>query len=421
MNSPRDVVITGVGIISPIGLGFDAFWESVRAGRSGVTTLEPFFSAGNLPFGIGAPLRDFDGKNFVQPRKSMKVMSREIQTAYAAADLAMKHAGLTKGQIAPSRFGVVLGSEMLYGEVEELIDVYRHCYVDGQFQFDLWGKNALADIFPLWMLKYLPNMAACHIGIAHDAQGPNNTITLGEVSGLLAIVEGASYIQRGLADVVLVGGTGSRLSHAALAFRGALDVVNWNGVPQEASRPFDAQRAGLVQGEGAGMLVLETREHAQARNANLLARVAGFASRSEPAFREQRTGLGIRNAILGALKSAQCTPDQISHVNAHGISTRHDDAMEAQAIQALLGAVPVTAPKSLFGHLGAGGGIVELAASVGALLHGEVPLTLNYTTPDPLCPVNVVHGEALRATQSAALVLNHNQTGQAAAVVLTAE
>jgi len=419
MNSSREVVITGMGVVSPIGIGIDAFAAALREGRSGVVRLSQLTEQG-LPFPVGAPVSDFDGKNYVQPRKALKVMSREIQTAYAAADLALKHAALEDGQVDPDRFGVVLGSEMLYGDVSELADAFRHSMTSGQFHFDQWGKNAMQDIFPLWMLKYLPNMAACHVGIAHDARGPNNTIMQADASSLLALMEGASYIERDLADVVLVGGTGSRLSEPALPFRGTLDVSNWQGDPAQASRPFDAQRSGMVSGEGAGVLVLESREHAQQRGARLWARVAGYASRSEGAHREAMTGSSIKHAISGALRMAGIEASAVGHVNSHGLATRHDDRIEAAAIRETLGDTPVAALKSYFGYLGAGGGAVELAASVLSLAEGEVPRTLNYETPDPLCGVRVVHGEPLRGASPVALKLNHTPLGQAAAVVITA-
>jgi 3-oxoacyl-[acyl-carrier-protein] synthase II len=420
MKSPREVVVTGLGVVSPIGIGIDAFMESLRAGRSGVVRLDEYADS-ELPFHLGAPVRDFDGKNFVQPRKSLKVMSREIQTAYGAADLALKHASLGKEQVDPDRFGVVLGSEMLYGDVSELAEAFRHCTHDRQFRFDEWGKNAMQDIFPLWMLKYLPNMAACHVGIAHDARGPNNTIMQEDASSLVALMEGVSYIQRDLADVVIVGGTGSRLSEPALPFRGALDVSNWQGDPAEASRPFDRNRDGMVFGEGAGMLVLESRDHAQRRGARILARIAGFASRMEGRQREARTGQSIRNAIVGALDQAEIEPGQVGHVNANGNSLPLDDRLEAAAIRDTLGDTPVTALKSYFGYLGAGTGAVELAASVWGVAEGFVPPTLNYQTPDPDCPVRVIHGEPLVGAPPVAISLNHTPLGQAAAVVVAGQ
>jgi 3-oxoacyl-[acyl-carrier-protein] synthase II len=258
------------------------------------------------------------------------------------------------------------------------------------------------------------------VGIAHDARGPNNTITLGDVSSLLALIEGVSYIRRDLADVVLVGGSGSRLSHTALPFRGAQDVTKWTGDPQQASRPFDKARDGIVQGEGAGVVVLETRAHAQARGAKPLARVAGCAHRFEPAWREEITGLSIHNALQAALQNADLTATSIGHVNANGNSTQHHDRIEAQVIHSLLPDVPVTAPKSNFGFLGAGTGMVELAASVGAIMTGQIPATLNYQTPDPECPIPVVHGAAQTSKLPTAVLLNHNSSGQAAAVILSA-
>lgn len=419
MHSSRDVVITGIGVVSPIGIGLDPFIDALRQGQSGVTTISPFSEQG-MAFNIGAPIRDFDGKNYVHPRKSLKVMSREIQTAYAAADLAIKHANVAKGAVDPDRFGIVLGSEMLYGEVGELADAFRHCMTDKEFHFEQWGKTAMQDIFPLWMLKYLPNMAACHVGIAHDARGANNTIMQGEASSLIALMEAVSYIQRGLADVCLAGGTGSRLSEPALPFRGTIDMADWHADPTKASRPFDAKRAGMVNGEGSGVFVLESREHAEQRGARVWARIAGFASRSEPAHREAMTGLAIKNAITGALRMAELDPQQVGHVNAHGASTPHDDRIEAAAIRETLGDVPVTALKSYFGYLGAGTGAVELAASVWSVARGEVPRTLNYETPDPQCRVRVIDREPLVGAPPVAIKLNHTPLGQAAAVVISA-
>jgi len=209
MDEAREVVITGVGIVSPIGIGRETFWQNLDAGQGGVQSLSLFAGKRDIPFQIGAPLVGFEAKDYVQPRKSLKVMSGEIQVAYAAGALAMQDAGLAKGALDPSRFGVVLGSELLYGELPEVVDCFAHCHVDGEFHFERWGDAAFKDLFPLWMLKYLPNMAACHIGIAHDARGPNNSIVEGQVSSLLAIGEAFSVIQRGLADVMLAGGSGS--------------------------------------------------------------------------------------------------------------------------------------------------------------------------------------------------------------------
>ncbi len=418
--SPRaDVVITGVGVVSPIGIGRQAFWQSLASGASGVDWL-PEFTGSDLPFRFGGRVKGFDPKQFVQPRKTIKVMCAEIQYAYAAAMLAMDDAGLAKGAVEPDRLGVVLGSEMLFGELDEVQDVFRNCAEGGRFVYDRWGVQAFKDQYPLWMLKYLPNMAACHISIVHDARGPNNSIVQGAASSLLAVIEAATCIERGLADAMLAGGSGTLVGNSCLPFRGWEHLTKWTGPPAEASRPFDAGRSGIVPGEGAATLVLESREHAQRRGATILANIAGFGRRFAPPRRGQPVNSkAIEGAIAAALSSADIQPGDIGHVNAHGESSSTSDAVEAQAIQSTLGNVPVLAPKSYFGDLGAGSGAVELVISVLALVHDRVPPTLNYQAPDAACPVNVIHGSPLVGASPTAVVLNHSSTGQAAAVALT--
>ncbi len=413
-----DVVITGLGIVSPIGIGPDAFWASLCAGRSGVGPLAAVDTAG-LRVRFGAEIADFDPKQYVKPRKSLKVMSREIQLGFAAADRAVQHAGLTPGAVEPDRYGVSFGADLMPCDPEEIAAAYRRCIVDGKFEFARWGAQALPEIYPLWMLKYLPNMPGCHIAIAQDARGPNNSITLGEVSSLLAVGEACRVIQREDADVIIAGGTGSRVTPTALVRNSGADLSGRGDDPARASRPFDAQRDGMVNGEGAAAFVLESRRHAEARGAKILARILGFANTFEPRNNGRLPqGTAIRRAMTGSLAAAELTAADVGHVNAHGISTIAEDRLEAQAIRDVLGDVPVTAPKSFFGNLGAGSGVVEMVASVLGLAAGEVPVTLNYEHPDPACPVNVVHGEPLRTTSPTALVMNHALMGQAVALVL---
>ena len=188
MPQSREVVITGLGAVCPLGVGREAVWASLLAGRSGVRPIVEFVGK-NLPFRYAGLIEGFEPKEYVQPRKTLKVMSSEIQAAYSAAMLALQDAGLAKDAVTPERLGVVLGSEMLYGELSELADTYRNCIVDGVFHHELWAEQVMKNLFPLWMLKYLPNMAACHIGIAIDARGPNNSIVEGGVSSLLAFLE----------------------------------------------------------------------------------------------------------------------------------------------------------------------------------------------------------------------------------------
>jgi 3-oxoacyl-[acyl-carrier-protein] synthase II len=368
---------------------------------------------------FAAEVREFDPKQYVRPRKSLKVMSRDIQMGFAAADLACTDAGIEPEQVAPERMGVVFGADMMYCDLDEVADAYRSCLVNNEFRFERWGNQALSNMYPLWMLKYLPNMPACHIAIAHDARGPNNSITLGEASSLLALAEALRVIERGSADVMIAGGTSSRVHPTSYAFRGAGQLSQRSDAdPTTIVRPFDATRDGSLNGEGSAALILERRAHAEARGAKILGRVLGYGSTFEPRDPLGPQGTAVRGAIQVALRSAGITAQEIGHVNANGLSTIPMDRLEAQAIRATLGDVPVTAPKSYFGNLGAGSGAVEALVSVLGLVEGQIPPTLNYETPDPECPVRVIHGKAMPVTQSTALLLNIAGTGQAVAVVI---
>jgi 3-oxoacyl-[acyl-carrier-protein] synthase II len=420
MSGARQIVVTGVGVVSPIGIGCDAFWDALSAGTSGIRLIDSFDSS-SLSVRFGGQIPDFDPKLYVRPRKSLKVMSREISLGFAAADLAVIDASLPAGSVDPDRFGVVFGNDMIYASLEDLESTYRRSARDGRFDFALWSEAIHEELHPLWLLKHLPNMTASHIAIAHDARGPNNSIVLGDVSSLLAIAEAASVIERGWADVMLAGGSGCRLHPTALVARGDTLLSHRADDCRRACRPFDRDRDGLVNGEGAGVFVLESREHAERRGARIRARLLATAARCEPSARRAGlTGASLRMAIRAVLDEARLHPADVGHVNAHGVSTVEMDKVEAAAIAAELGDTPVTAPKSFFGHLGAGGGSVELAASVLGLEAGLVPPTLNYEHPDPLCAVRVVAGPPLAGRPGTALAVNVCSTGQAAAVVIAA-
>jgi 3-oxoacyl-[acyl-carrier-protein] synthase II len=418
MEPSRDIVITGIGVVSPIGIGNEPFWTALLEGCSGVRQIS-LADGTDLPCSFGGEVLDFKAGQYVQPRKNIKVMSRDIQLASAAAVIACNEAKLESGSVDPDRLGVSFGADMMPCELPEMIEAYRACMTGGQFEFNRWGGEALPELYPLWMLKYLPNMPACHIAINRDARGPNNSPTLGEVSSLVAIAEATRVIERGQADAMIAGGTGSRLNPTTQARQRLYPLSQRSDNPAAACRPFDADRDGMVHGEGAGSFVLETRRHAEARGARILARVLGSAATFEPQRNDQPPqGRAIALAIRRALREAQLDPADVGHVNANGLSTIEDDAIEARAIRETLGDVPVTAPKSYFGNLSAGTGAVEMAASVLGLQHGLIPPTLNYERPDPDCPVNVIHARPQKADRPVALLLNHARTGQAIAVLI---
>ncbi len=414
----REVVITGLGIVSPIGVGRDAVWDAIVTRRSGIR-LQPQLAAAGWIAPYGADVADFDPKELIQPRKSIKVMSRDIQLASAAAELAWRDAGLSEVTLDPDRFGVVGAAGVMYCDLEELRGPFQEWIKQEDFDIHRWSRNAMGELYPLWMLKYLPNMPACHIGIRYDARGPNNTIAEGDVSSLLALGEGADVIRRELADVMIVGGTGSRINLSDLMWhRGARLACNGKADPAQLCRPFDAERSGMVCGEGAAQLVLESREFAERRGATVLARVAAVCTRTESAaIAQQPTGDAICRALRAAITSARIAANDIGYVNAHGLSTREDDPSEARAIREVLGEIPVTAPKSYFGNLGQGSGMVELAISLLALKNGVIPPTLNYETPDPECPVHVAT-DLVPTNRHTFVKLNHNATGQAVAAVI---
>lgn len=419
------VVVTGVGVVSPIGIGQSAFWQNLVAGRSGIDRLSAF-SAGGVPSKLAAEVRDFDPVEHIYNRKFLKVMSRDIQLGVASASMAMKDAGLRQGSIDPERLGVEFGAGHMSATPEELADAARHLQqtADG-ISFQGWAEEGLGQIAPLWLLKQLPNMPACHVAIEHDARGPNNTITSCESSALLALAEGMRVIERGVADAMIVGACSSYIHPLEIARLNLYENLARGEDPRFACRPFDLDREGTVVGEGAASFVIERYEHAVQRGAPIYCEVLGVGAGcdgSDPASRA--SGLGLVRAIEAALRRSDLTPRDLGHINAHGKGTRKDDIAEANAYHRALGMVaeniPVTALKSYFGHFDAGAGAVELAGSLLALRYGELPMTLNYRTPDPLCRLNIVHDETLKMSNGVALSVNRTRMGQSAAAVIRA-
>lgn len=419
MASKKDIVITGMGVVCPIGIGQEAVWTSLCEGRSGVRRLDLFSDPDIIPF--GGEVADFDPKKLIKQRKTLKVMSRDIQFAFVSAEMACLEAGHPDRPIDPERFGVVFGDDIIPCELSELVPAYRKCMTDGKFDPTRWGQSAMTEIFPLWMLKYLPNMPACHIGIVQDARGPNNTLTLGDVASLSAAAEAVRVLQRGAADAMIVGGSGSKIQPTMLFRGGAFELSHRGDDPPTASRPFDATRDGMVNSEGAAAFMFETLDHAQSRGTNILAKVLGYSAAFEPTSNGRALqGTSIRQAINGALAVAGITPADVGCVVAHGISTIQDDHREAAAIHYVLGDVPVTAPKSYYGHSGAGCGAIDMAVALLALKNRTIPPTLNYHKPDPLCPIRVVHDKSQPLEKPIIMVISHSQHGQAVAMLLGA-
>jgi 3-oxoacyl-[acyl-carrier-protein] synthase II len=421
-SSSRRAVLTGVGVVSPLGCDLATYWDRLRAGHSGVCPI-PLFDPSGLPVRIAGVVPDFDAKSFFdkkdkQAGKNLKIMTRSIKVAVAAAQVAMADAKLDKDKVDPTRFGVDFGAGLIATELNELGPAAA-ASANGRPGFvDLgkWGSEGLAALTPLWMLKYLPNMIACHVSILHNAQGPSNTIIANDVASLLAMGEAYRAIMRNQADLFLTGGGDSKINPLAMVRQCLFQPLSRrNDEPQRASRPFDKNRDGMVLGEGGGVFLMEEAEHARTRGATPYAEVVGFGS----AFDRRRDGTGLARAIRTALTEAGIGPGDIDHVNAQGVSTTNDDIREARALVEIFGpqGVPVLAIKGAIGNLGAAANAVELAASVLALRHGQVPPTLNYETPDPACPLAVVTS-VRPVTKPYVLKIGFTDLGQSAALVV---
>jgi 3-oxoacyl-[acyl-carrier-protein] synthase II len=421
---PR-VVVTGVGVVSPIGLGVETFWQNLVHGRSGIGPLSSAAALG-LPSRLAAEIRDFDPTQHIYHRKFIKVMSRDIQLGVAAASMAMKDAGLSRGGVDPERLGVEFGAGHIATTPEELNDAavsFASAVEDDRLT--KFAEDGMREICPLWLLKQLPNMAACHVAIEHEARGPNNTITACESSALLALSEAMGVIYRDAADVMIVGACSSHISPIELMRQHLYESLSREADPTAACRPFDRYRDGTVIGEGGGAFVLERYEHAVRRGAPIYAEIVGVGAGCDGTSASNRSeGMGLVRAIQSALRQANIDPKQVGHINAHGKATQRDDWAESRAYHNALGQaaekIPVTALKSYFGHFDAGAGAVELAGSLLAMRHGVLPITLNYRNPDPLCRLNVVHDEPVRLSSPFAISVNRTRMGQSAAAIIRA-
>ncbi len=419
------VVITGVGTVAPNGIGNAASWESLEAGRSGIGLLESMPRDG-YPSKLAAEIRDFDPEEHIYCKKFIKVMSRDIQLGATAASMAMRDASIQVGGIDPTRLGVVYGGGRISSRPEDLVDAASNSLTDDIVEFTRWGEDGLGKIAPLWLLKRLPNMPACHVAIEHDAQGPNNTITCRDASALLALGEAVRVIERGAADAMIVGACSSNIHPVDLTkFNLFESLSHRDDDPEHACRPFDVTRDGTIVGEGAAAFIVERYEHAVARGANIYAEVLGVGAGSDGSGHTNGSdGRGIARSIQAALRRSNIEPDQIGHINAHGKSTQRDDLVEARGYYWGLGdatrRIPVTALKSYFGHFDGGSGAVELAGSLLALRNETLPATLNYKIPDPRCRLSVVHDGPQPLKNLTALTVNRTAIGQSAAAIIRA-
>lgn len=425
----RRVVVSGVGVVAPNGIGKDAFWSACVNGRSGISRISAF-DASSFPIKIAGEVKDFDPMPWVpeSSRKSLKLMGRAARFGLGAAGLAVQDSGLELNRENPEKIGVCMGGGLVPIDMGEIMPLLMQVAdANGQFDLTRLDPNNGNPMFPLWLLKYLPNMVAAHISMAFNAQGPNSTITTACVAGTQAVGEGFRMIARGEADVCIAGGADSRLDPLFLIAYNALGTLSRaDRNPEEASRPFDRLRDGFVLGEGAGVLVLEDYDRACQRGAKIYAEILGFGS-SFDAYsitKPDPEGKGGARAIRNALQEAHVNPEDVGYVNAHGTSTRLNDVMETAAIKRAFGhnakAVPISSIKSMIGHSIGASGAVEAVALALTLSDHVTPPTINLTNPDPACDLDYVPNVARDCTPRIALSTSFGFGGQNGALVMKA-
>jgi 3-oxoacyl-[acyl-carrier-protein] synthase II len=419
-GKPRRVVLTGLGLVTPLGLDHDSIWAALSHGRSGVRRIQAYDPSA-LPVQFGGEIEAFDARQHIdkKDRKRLSSMPRTFQLAVVAAQFAMTDAANLRQHVEPTRLGIAFGTCSMCCDLEELHAASRMSFDPATHRVDYhrWGREGLPTIAPMWLLTHVPNMGACHISVMHDAQGPTNTITQTDIASLLALGEAYRTVQQDRADAMLAGGADAKLLPLSVARQCKFSPMSRrNDEPAQACRPFDRHRDGRVLGEGASVLVVEDLDHARRRGAAIVAEVCGFAASFDPGCQ----GAGLTRAIQQALHQAGIAPGDLDHVNAHGLSTVAEDLWEARGLLGAGGSsVPVFAPKSYMGNLGAAASTTELACSLLAWRHGLVPGTLNYDDPDPACPLQVTR-TARPVRQPYVLKVSCTERGQCAAVVCRA-
>lgn len=403
----RRVAITGLGVVSPAGVGMDALWSGLLAGRS-FTRKITAFDASAFPTDLGGYVEDFSARDYVPKnyRKSVKIMARDIELAVGAADLAFRDAGIVTAAagegaeltIEPHRLGCNIGAGLICGDLDEMgVALASSLDDEGKFSLAKWGEGGMSNLTPLWLLKYLPNMLACHVTIVHGARGPSNTITCGDASAHLAVGEATRLVARGAADAAIAGGAECKLNPMGLLRQSMLKrlCTTWQGDASEACRPFDEQHAGTVIGEGGGLLVIEAMDNAKARGARMYAEIVGFASACDPGGIEVLTPTagGLGQAVRAAMKDAGIGPEQVGLIVTHGTGVAGEDVCETAEWRSVLGdlaeRIPAVAVSGSVGSLFAGAGGVELALAAKAMHSQTVPPTVNFTSAAPECGLNL--------------------------------
>lgn len=404
------VVITGLGMLSPVGIGVDAFWDSLVSGRSGIGPITRF-DASDFPTQIAGEVQDFDPGQWLD-RKEAKRMDRFAQFAVCAAKMAVEDTGLDLSSIDTDRVAVIFGSGI--GGMQTFEEQTR-----------ILMEKGPGRVSPFFVPMMISNMAAGQISIHLQVHGPSISIVTACATATNAIGDAFRLLQRGDADVVVSGGSEAAVTPLAMAGFSSLKALSTrNNEPTRASRPFDRERDGFVMAEGAAVLIMETLEHARQRGANIYAEVIGYGSTADAYHitAPDPEGAGAAKAMQAALRDAGIEPGQVSYINAHGTSTDLNDKLETAAIKKVFGdsayKVAVSSTKSMTGHLLGASGAVELAACMLAIRDGVIPPTINYEFPDPDCDLDYVPNVARKASVEVAMSNSFGFGGHNATVVI---
>ncbi len=392
----RRVVVTGIGMITPVGHNACDSWEALVAGRSGIARVSLFDPDGHESQ-VAGEVKDFDPAKYMD-RKEARRADRTTQFTFVAANEALAQSGYVIDPADGTNVAVIIGTAI--GGITTLVREY-----------DTMRDRGPGRVSPFLVPMMLPDMSSGQLSIKLGAKGVNYCLVSACASGADSIGEAANIIRRGDADVAIAGGTEAAITPIAFAGFSAAKALtaSRNGDPARASRPFDATRDGFVMGEGAGTLVLESEDHAKARGATILAELAGYAATSDAFHITQpdEQGEGAARAMKLALAQAGLQPDDIDYVNAHGTSTQMNDRLETLALKRVFGdyayELPISSTKSMTGHMLGAAGAVEAAVSVLALLNGVIPPTANYEQPDPGCDLDYVPNVARAATLEAVM------------------
>ena len=406
----RRVVVTGLGLVTPLGIGLEKNWQSLVAGQSGIRKIDRFPNIDAFASRIAGQVPDFHAEDFIEP-KEIKKMDLFIQYSVAAASMAMEHSGFKIDPQEAENVGVIIGVGLCGIDT---IEATERAYLDG-------GPRKIS---PFFIPKVISNLAPGQIAIRHGAKGVNWTPTSACASGNNAIGEAFHLIRRGLQDVVIAGGAESAITPLGVGGFSAMKALSTrNDEPERASRPFDKGRDGFIIAEGSGVLILEEREKAIKRGAKIHGEVIGYGANGDAHHitAPAPEGEGAARCMRLALKDAGLAPSDIDYINAHGTSTEYNDANETQAIKKVFGEhafkLPVSSTKSMTGHLLGAAGAVEGVFSVLALGHGIIPPTINYENPDPDCDLDYVPNQARRADIRVALSNSFGFGGTNACVI----